>query len=215
LTYACSRTAGEQHLDARLKALSNRLLVEADQLGFPVELLTEPTEKATQTDWRQRDAQMLIEVLAQVEQQWTRPTGLRRWVQGVAVFLANWLPLLALFGILVLKLWQYTMQGLSPALGDILLPVFVVVIVLVLLHLLITLVLPMRWPAMRGEFHRHLEGRLLDELQKVYGAIPDEVAGALRRDRKAMENLSAQAGEVATWLDQREQAAHVAGLYGR
>src|SRR6266478_4624826 len=45
-TSACSNVAGEQHLDSRAKALANRLLVEADHLGFPLDVLTEPTENA-------------------------------------------------------------------------------------------------------------------------------------------------------------------------
>ena len=74
-TRACSSVAGERHLDARGQALANRLLVEADQQGFPLDLLTEPVETTAKIDWRQRYAQDLIEVLQQVEQQWAKPTG--------------------------------------------------------------------------------------------------------------------------------------------
>src|SRR5207253_5203800 len=35
-TRACSKAAGERHLDARGRALANRLLVVADQQGFPL-----------------------------------------------------------------------------------------------------------------------------------------------------------------------------------
>src|SRR5262249_20254233 len=69
-TQACSGMAGERHLDARGRALADRLLVEANQQGFPLDLLTEPTEKASRLDWRQRYAQTLVEVLTRVEQQW-------------------------------------------------------------------------------------------------------------------------------------------------
>src|SRR4029078_12431741 len=41
-TQACTPRASEQHLDARMKALTNRLLVEADTLGIPLQLLSEP-----------------------------------------------------------------------------------------------------------------------------------------------------------------------------
>src|SRR5262249_36143435 len=85
-TKACSKVAGEQHLDARGKALANRLLVESDQQGFPVDLLSPPTEKAAAIDWRQHYAGDLIEVLQQVEQQWSHPTGARRWIQATVIF---------------------------------------------------------------------------------------------------------------------------------
>jgi hypothetical protein len=216
-TSACSNVAGERHLDARVKALANRLLVEADHLGFPLDLLTEPTESAAKLEWRQRYARALIEVLAQVEQQWARPRGPRRWLQAAVVFLADWLPSVALLGTCILLLYQWTVPTLPRpfALGDLALPVIAVLTVLVLLHIAIALVMPMRWPAMRGEFLRHLERRLQAELQTVYTPIPGDVAQMLQQERRRVEQLAAQTGEVASWLEQREQAATIAGLYGQ
>src|SRR5262249_39049933 len=43
-TRDCSEAAANRQLDARNKALANRLLVEADQQGFPLSILTEPVE---------------------------------------------------------------------------------------------------------------------------------------------------------------------------
>jgi hypothetical protein len=214
-TATCSSVAGERHLDSRIRALSNRLLVEANQQGFPVDLLSTAAESPVKLEWRQRYAQLLGEVLDQVEQQWSKPTGARRWWQGGIVWIANRLPIAVLFGVLVLMLWQYTMGQRSIALGDVLLPVFVVLIVLILLHIAISVVLPMRWPAMRSEFRRQLERRLQSELEGLYLSIPTEVAEDLRQERRRMEALVAQTREVESWLGEREQAAQIAGLYGR
>jgi hypothetical protein len=213
-TRACSSAAGEQHLDARGRALANRLLVEADAQGFPVELLTEATEQAAKIDWRQRYAQILVEVLDQVERRLSRPTGLRRWLQGGLTWLANQLPLIALLAVAILLLWQYTMERRRFEWGDLLLPVIVVFLVLVVLHVLITIVLPMRWPAIRGEFQRQLERRLRAELHGVYLPIPADLAQTLQRERRAIEQLVAETREVAAWVEQREQAANITGLYG-
>jgi len=213
-TTACSNVAGEQHLDARVKAMTNRLLVEADKLGFPLEVLTEPAESAAKLEWRQRYARALIEVLGQVERQWARPTGPRRWLQAGLVFLSDWLPSVTLLGACIWLLYQYFMQGRSFALGDLLLPLIAVLAVMVLLHIGIALVMPMRWPAMRGEFLRHLERRLQTELQNVYAPIPGDAALVLRQERRAVEQLAAQTREVATWLHHREQDAGIEGLYG-
>jgi hypothetical protein len=213
-TASCSSAAGERHLDARNRALANRLQVEADQLGFPVELLHEPTDRSSKIDWRQRYSHILVEVLGDIEQQWSRPTGTRRWLQGGVVWLANQLPLVALLGVCILMLWQYTVQGRQLFLGDLLLPVVVVFIVLVILHILITLVLPLRWPTIRGEFQRQLERRLLAELQRTYLPIPADVAEALQRERRQVEQLLTEAREVSAWVVQREQAANITGLYG-
>ncbi len=214
-TSACSNVAGEQHLDARVKAMTNRLLVEADNLGFPLEVLTEPTESAAKLEWRQRYARALIEVLAQVEQQWARPTGPRRWLQGGVIFLADWLPSLTFLGAGIWLLYQYFMQGRSLALGDIMLPIIALLAVLVMLHIGIALVMPMRWPAMRGEFLRHLERRLQTELESAYAPIPGDVAQIMRQERRQVEQLAVQTREVASWLEQREHDASIAGLYGK
>ncbi len=215
-TSACSNVAGERHLDARVKAMTNRLVVEADNLGFPADLLTEATESAARLEWRLRYARSLIEVLAQVEQQWARPTGPRRWLQGGIVFLADWLPSVTLLGTCIWLLYQWIIPTPARpfALGDLALPIIAVLAMLVLLHIGIALVMPMRWPAMRGEFLRHLERRLQSELESVYAPIPGDVALILRQERRQVEQLAAQTREVASWLEEREHDASIAGLYG-
>jgi len=69
--------------------------------------------------------------------------------------------------------------------------------------------------AIRGEFQRQLEQRLQTELVNAYTPVPADVAVALRAERKQVERLFKETAEVATWLEQREQAASIAGLYGR
>jgi hypothetical protein len=217
-TRACSATASERQLDARGRALANRLLVEADGQGFPLSLLNEPAESASRMDWPQRYAQAMTEVLGRVEHEWARPTGLRRLAQGVVVFLADWLPPATLLGALGWLLWRYfdpAGRGYQVGVSDILLPLFMTAIVLIILHVLIALLLPLRWLAIRGEFQRQLERRLAAELEQVYAGLPGDVAQALSGERHAVEQLLGEVREVAGWLRQREQSAGIAGLYGK
>jgi hypothetical protein len=214
-TRSCSNAASERHLDARGRALANRLLVEADKEGFPVQLLTEPTENTAKLEWRIRYSHALIEVLDQVEQKWAKPAGLRRWFQGLIVFLADWLPLLAFGGMGTLLLWQYTIESRDFGWNHLFLPPMVTLLAMILLHILIAMFLPLRWPAIRAEFQRHLEERLLEELESAYGDLPAEVARALIDERHQVEKLLGEVREVSGWLEQREQAASIAGLYGK
>ena len=149
-----------------------------------------------------------------MEQQWSHPTGARRWVQSAVIFIADWLPSVALLGACVLLLWQYTMRDRHFEWGDILLPPVIVLIVLVIAHIFIGVVFPFRWSAVRGEFHRRLERRLQSDLENVYQPLPDEVAGQLLLERRQVEKLAGEAREALDWLRQREQAATIAGLYG-
>ncbi|HEY7315581.1 MAG TPA: GTPase [Gemmataceae bacterium] len=213
-TRACSDVAGNRHLDARGKALSNRLLVEADHQNFPLDVLNEPMESRAALDWRQRYAGILNEVLQQVEQEWSKPTGLRRFTQAIVVWLGNWVPPFALLAALIVLLWRYFYLKADIHLPDMLVPLAILLVVLVILHLLITLLLPLRWPAIRGEFRRRLEERIRQELESIYAPIPGDVAQALREERGLVEKLSGETGEVASWLHEREQSASIAGLYG-
>jgi hypothetical protein len=216
-TRSCTDAAASRNLDARGKALANRLLLEADQSGFPLHLLTEPTEAASRMDWRQRYAATLTDVLTEVEQQWVKPTGGRAGLQRILVLLADWLPPITFLAALFIILWRYfdiSGNERMPSLSDFLLPFVVLLTVLVVLHVLISLLLPLRWRAIRGEFQRRLEQRLRDELDRVYAPLPADVANTLRDERKRVELLQKETREVAEWLAQREQAASITSLYG-
>src|SRR5262249_22791338 len=152
-----------------------------------LELLAEPAEAAAKLDWRQRYAGALVEVLREVERDWTRPAGPRRWLQTGIVWLADWVPPLALFAACVLLVCEIVYRGNIPSLSQFLVPLAVLLLVLVLLHVLIVLLLPLRWPAIRGEFRRRLERRLREELERVYAVIPGDVAEALRQERRQVE----------------------------
>jgi hypothetical protein len=218
-TSACCDVAANKELDARGKALVSRLLVDAEIQGYPVSLLTEPVEALAKIDWRGRYARGLTEVLDQVEKEWTRPTGLRRLVQGGLVFLADWVPPLALLAALLNLLEQVfdpwnRHTGTTIGWVHVALPLFVLLGVLVILQLLISILLPLRWTKIRDTFHRQLEGRVRQELEKVYLGVPTDLARKLADERTRVEKLVAEVHEVASWLQQREQNASIAGLYG-
>jgi hypothetical protein len=216
-TRACSEVAANHQLDARGRALANRLLVDADAQGFPLAVLNESVEALSTIDWRQRYAQALSETLTQIEQTWTQPSGLRSFVQTTIVWLANVLPTVALLAALVNLLWRWfdpMGKGYEVYLSHALLPLVVVLVVLIILHLLIVSLMPLRWSAIRNEFHARLEARLRAELEAVYLAVPGDVAGRLLEERKKVEKLVNDTREVANWLEKREQSASIAVLYG-
>ncbi len=216
-TKACSDVAGNRQLDARGKALANRLLVDAHNQGFPIGTIAQAVESRSALDWRQRFSQILLEVLQGVEQQWTRPQGWRRAVQTLLVWVTDWVPPLALLAAVANLVWRYfdpAGRGYPVSLSDVLLPLVILIAILIILHVLISLLLPLRWPAIRGEFRRRLETRLREELEGVYLPVPVELADTLRNERQAVEKLTAETREVNEWLGQRERAAGIEGLYG-
>jgi hypothetical protein len=217
-TRACSAVASERHLDARGKALANRLLLEADQQGFPLTLLTQPTEATSKLDWRQRYSQALIDVLSKVEQEWARPTGIRRYLQGTVVLLADWLPGMSFIAALAWLLWRYfDLDGkhYEVHLVDMLLPLLIMLSVCIILHVFVALLLPLRWQAIREEFQRQLAGSLQVELEGAYRGIPEAVASDLQAERRQVEQMLGETHEVQGWLERREQAASINGLYGK
>jgi hypothetical protein len=216
---ACSDVAANRQLDARSKALADRLLVEADAQGFALKVLADPVEAASKTDWRQRYARAMSEVLHDVEKQRSEPTGPRRFVRAILGFLADWTPpvaFIAAIAYFLCKAFNVWQQSPAPQLGvlDFLLPFAVLLAVLVVMHVLIALLLPLRWSAIRGEFQARLEKRLLLELDSVYVPVPTDVASLLLAERRQVEKLVSETHDVSSWLQKREQSASVAGLYG-
>jgi hypothetical protein len=210
----CARTAGERVLDQRITALVNRLLVEGDQKGFPLALLNDPTASAGRLDWRERATRGVIDALAEVEREATHPTGWRRVVRGTLSLLANTLPELAFIGTAGVILYLFMVEKHVPGLFDLSLIVLVPLVVIVVLQLLIQLLLPVRWAAIRGRFREKLGSRLAEEMDRAYLPIPGEIAAALQEERKQVDALLAETKEVAAWLAERQQAAQVAELYG-
>ncbi|MBY0523769.1 MAG: 50S ribosome-binding GTPase [Gemmataceae bacterium] len=213
-TRACSTVAGERSLDMRCKALADSLLVKGEEQGFPVQLLSSRTESASRIDWRQRFAQALIEVLEEVESQWSHPRGLRRWLHNLLIFLGNTLPVLTFFVTAAWVLWQIFMLEKLPVLTDLLIPLGATLLMVIVMHILIVLVLPLRWIKIRGEFQSMLSQRLQTALSRAYSAIPTDLADELRGERRKVEDLVGKVKDVSSWLEQRQQAATVASLYG-
>jgi hypothetical protein len=214
-TEACSAAASEQHLYSRLKAMTNRLLVEADTLGIPLGLLTEPTEAITRLDWRSRYALAMIQVIMSVERTWSQPTGVWRWFQNGVILLANWLPPLACAVMGGVLLFEYTMHGRPFQWNDLLLPFAVVALVLLVMHVMIALLLPMRWQVIRTQIHENLEARLRQELEVHYHQVLADITQEVLAERRQNETFVKEIQEVANWLAEREQSASIVHLYGK
>jgi energy-coupling factor transporter ATP-binding protein EcfA2 len=210
----CSRTAGERVLDQRITALVNRLLVEANHHGFPLQLLSEPTAACGRLDWRERATRAVIDALAEVEREATHPTGLRRVIRGTLGLMANTLPELTLLAVPIYLMWNFIVQQQIPGLFELSWIVLAPLLTLVVLHLLIQIFLPVRWAAIRDRFQEKLNEYLGQELERIYLAVPGEIADALKEERRQVDALLSETKEVAEWLAKRQEAARVTELYG-
>jgi energy-coupling factor transporter ATP-binding protein EcfA2 len=212
----CSRSAGDRVLTQRLGALGNKLLVEADQKGFPLGLLTESTNEANMTgEWNSRFARSLSESLTEVEAEVTKPTGWRKWVRGGLTLLANALPPIVMLGSIGVVLYQVFVELTAPTMVMLLLPLYATLVVLILMQMMVAVALPVRWGSIRGQFQERLKKKLTNELGETFLGLPDETATAVRAEKKQAEALLTEAKQIADWLQTKEQASHVSGLYGR
>jgi energy-coupling factor transporter ATP-binding protein EcfA2 len=212
---AAAHVAGERVLGQRMTALSNRLLVDADQKGLPLNLLSEPTTDLAKQGWEERVTRAVVDALTEVEREATEPTGWRKYVRGAVSVLGNVLPELVLVASIIVLLKSYILDGVMPSLGQVLLPPLMALGTCVVLHFLILLVLPVRWGAIRGEFRSRLAGKLREEFRRVFLPLPDELATAVATERREVEGLKTEVHQVADWLREREDAAHVGDLYGK
>lgn len=214
-TRSCTDEASERHLSARSRALASRLLVAADDCGFPLKLLHEAVEQTATDNWSRRYSQALIEVLNDVEHAWTKPRGVRRITNTLLVLLSDWVPLLVLLVAFAIPLWKYFVEGEIPSIFHFVAPFLALLATLVLLHLLIAVFLPLRWEGIRSHLEGSLADRLAEELRRAYLPIPQTIAEDLAAERRRIESLRSEVAEVAGWLKQREEATRVAALYGR
>jgi hypothetical protein len=142
---------------------------------------------------------------------------LRWWVQGIVILLADWLPLLTVGLIAGVLLWGYIVQE-NPrtfAWSDLLMIPGALLLVLIFLHVLVALLMPLRWPAIRNQFHKQLERRLHQDLEQAYASVPLEVAKVMKEERQEMERLIAEVHDVTAWLEKREHAASITAMYGK
>ena len=212
---ASARAAGDRVLGQRMTALANRLVVEADQRGFPVAVLGDVTAAAARLDWEDKVTRALVDALAEVEREATTPTGWRKYVRGAVTLLGNLLPEGIFLGSFIVLFWQIFVAGVVTTLVHFLLPVYSTLAVLVMLHLLIVMVLPIRWPAIRGEFRSRLGRKVRGELDRAFVPLPKEAAAAVLTERRQAEYLVTETRQVADWLRERERAARVDELYGK
>ena len=94
-------------------------------------------------------------------------------------------------------LWNFFIRGEVPGLFQMALIWLVPLVVVVVFHLLIAILLPVRWPAIRGEFEARLETRLAAELERAYLPIPGEVTAALKGEREQVDALAGETRQVA------------------
>jgi len=216
----CTALAADRHLDARGRALPDSLQIIASKEGMPINYLSGPAEAAARSDWRSRFTNVLLEVLHEVEAQWARPTGTRQGIQQVFIWIGDIVPLVVLLLSCLVVLNDYfhlwSNDRLFGSLYEaILFPLVAVGLTLLILYLLIIFLLPIRWPAIRGTFHRRLAERLLEELSAVYLPLPSQIAQAVEAERRRLDELLGDVREVRGWLEGQERASGVGALYGR
>ena len=70
-------------------------------------------------------------------------------------------------------------------------------------------------PDTRNFFATEPQVRLAERLIAGYGPLPGEVAERLAAERRTIERLQSEVGDIGGLLDRQQQAANVEGLYGR
>ncbi|VTS03469.1 GTPase [Tuwongella immobilis] len=214
-TLECSRAAGERVLDQRTKALINKLLVEADAVGYPLNLLTPTVQEASRLNWHERYDRALRDSLTYVEEKCLRPTGGRKMLQTSLIRIANNLPEIVLLASFLLLMWRYmVISDAKIGVVDLLIPFLITLGLMIVIQLLIALLLPLRWGAIRDAFEGELQSRLSEELIAVYRAIPTDVASMIAEERQRVEELETQTRSIQDWLQQRQESSHVSGLFG-
>jgi hypothetical protein len=215
LSRECIAGATRRGLTQRIQALSNRLVVAANAEGMPTEIMLPRVQELADLDWRGQFESALRESLGTVERGWTNPTGARRVFRSLLVLLANYVPQLTLIASILILLWNWFMvTDYHVTLGSVLIPFVLTLFVLILFHMAIHICLPLRWPAIRGDFRRYLRREIADRLKSAFVPIPASVAAEVANERKAIDDMAKRVNELQKFLRSRRQATSVDAMYG-
>ena len=137
-------------------------------------------------------------------------------MRGGVYLLGNTLPSLVLLGSLIVILYRFFLEeSFSASLVLILMPVYLTLGTLILLHVVVGALLPVRWATIREDLRNRLQEKLTDQLRGVFAPIPDEIASVVREEKRQAEAVAAETNQVSAWLNDREHASHVGELYGK
>lgn len=215
LTRDVMTAAGQRGIEQRIHALGDRFVVAAGGAGFPSELLAPRIKEITQSDWRIQLGTAVEDALGSVEREWAQPTGVRRFLRGGLVLLANIVPELTFVGAVVILLWKAIMhKDQSLSLGSVFVPFVLTLAVLMLFHILIHLLLPLRWSTIRHDFRKHLESSVHDKLAAAYDPLLERVASDLAAERSRIDHITQQVRNLKDLLESRRQAARIDAMYG-
>lgn len=217
LVMACTQAVADRHLDARERALPNRLLVQADVAGLPISALNELMSSLPTTNWRARVPGLLRDCFEDVAKSWQNSgQQAHLWRRGL-IWFGNALPLgiVMLTSVLLLADYFLASPRRSFTWSDLFLPFAAAFLALVVFVLLLNLLLPSRWPAIRSSLRRRLCDQVLKILRDHYLSLPAKLSSSLAAERAAIDALRAEIGTVRSWIDSQEKNTQVTALYGR
>ena len=216
LSRECIAGATRRGLSQRIQSLANRLLVSANGEGLPTEMLQPRMQELTELDWRgQFETAHCMSRSAPWSRGWTHPTGTKRFFRGTLVLLANYLPQLTFVASILILLWKtFMVNDYHITLTSVLIPFILTLFVLILLHMAIRAFLPLRWPAIRSDFRRHLRYEVGDRLKDAFVPVPENVAAEVAAERGAIDHMAERVAELRAFLLSRRQATGVDAMYG-
>lgn len=215
LTRDVMTSASERGIAHRINALGDRLVVAAGSVDFPSDLLAPRIKDLTSLDWKGQLGAAVEEALGTVEREWAEPTGARRILRGGLVMFANFIPELTFVGSVIILLYKLiVVKEQTLSLGSVLIPFVLTLAVLMVFHILIHLLLPMRWTAIRNDFRKHLERAIDNKLETTYLPLPGIVAKDLAAERDRIRQIAESVSELKGMLESRRHAARIDAMYG-
>ena len=206
-----SRCVAEIPRETRLthgQSMHDHLLALADREDWPIGPLQDymPSDHA-QLLGEKALAHILADQLVELERQFSQPTGSRRVLRAAVKGICDWLP----WGVLAVLVGKFVYDVFFLSLWDLgtFFSALVVMIgTLLLAHLLLAKLVPVRWTSLRQRLLTMVEDQLLDTLSPVYLAVLDRftanvgvererLAGALKGLRSLRDQLRSHEPETS------------------
>ncbi|MCS7022548.1 MAG: GTPase domain-containing protein [Gemmataceae bacterium] len=201
---------------ARFQDLPARLLLAAQQLGWPPAALQTHLDTVVQSQQPTRICQHVIaEALQAVEQELLDAAGPRYLLRRLLTATANYAPELAFLATAALLLWQFIVQQQMPSLFQLSLVLLIPLLVVVTLHLLLHLLLPLDGDILRQRLQHHLHRQLQQHLNDQWLPLLDQAVAQIRDERQRLQSLVEDAQRIRDWITHHATHGEIAQLYGR
>jgi hypothetical protein len=213
---SCAKETFTRSLSARLTALTDRLVANADDAGLPTSGLAEDITSQLRSITDETYANYLGESLRSAETVLAGESSWRQRSSRVWTWLGDLLPwataLVTLIWLVYAKFFTNAFVGVMDLL---LMPFVAAFFVMIVLYAVYRWTVPVTWRKIVPVCSSHIRQHLRESFETALQSLPAQQAALLMEERRAVAEVLQLTGEARELMRRQEQLGEVAVLYAQ